>query len=468
MRLTPNGTLALAVLVALAGCRVTPAPKPSDYAQEAMPTLQTPAQWTAGEVDGAIAAGWLASFNDAQLQSLVVEAIAHNPDLRVAAARVQVAAEYAQLSDATLWPQVNLLARGGGEMSGDSSGLKGVGLFANWELDLWGRVRSAKAAQYAAYASVAADAEYARQSVAALTAKAYFLAVEAGLQLRVAESMVDTSQKFASLAEQRERVGNGDGYDSALARANIETFRDTVEQFKLAREQALRSLESLLGRYPSAQLQTATELAPLPGPVPAGLPSELLERRPDVIAADRRVASAFYGIQEAQAARLPRISLTASVNDISSELFVLKNRDNPVWSAGASLMLPVFSGGALKQQVKIRTAQQKQAVAEYGQTGARAFGEVENALSAEFAAKRREAVLTRAVAENQRALDLSQVRYRVGSGDLRGVQQQQIALYASRTAQVRVQAEQLVQRVNVYLALGGGFDRVTPVAATVK
>jgi NodT family efflux transporter outer membrane factor (OMF) lipoprotein len=459
-------------LALLAACAVPPAPKPADYGKQALPTLQTPAQWTAGQVNGAVAAGWLSTFDDQQLKSLVTEAVANNPDLRVAAARVQVAAEYAQLADSTLWPQVNLLARGGGKMSGDSSGLAGVGLFANWELDLWGRARSQKAAQYATYASAAADAEYARQSVAALTAKAYFLAVEAGVQQQVAESMVTSAEQLSTLAGQREQVGSGDGYEAALARASIETFRDTVEQFKLAREQALRALEALLGRYPAAQVQTATELARVPGPVPAGLPSELLERRPDVIAADRRIAAAFYRTFEAKAARLPRISLTASVNDISSDLFVLKNRDNPVWSAGASLMLPVFTGGALKQQVKIRTAEQKQAIAEYGQVGARAFSEVENALSAEFAAKRREDVLTRAVGENQHALDLSNVRYRVGSGDLRGVQQQQLALYASRTALVRVQTEQLVQRVNVYLALGGGFDTTgaaaTPVAASTK
>ncbi len=133
-------------------------------------------------------------------------------------------------------------------------------------------------------------------------------------------------------------------------------------------------------------------------------------------------------------------------------------------------MLPVFTGGALKQQVAIRTAEQKRAVAEYGQVGARAFGEVENALSAEFAARRREGILSRAVTENQRAADLAQIRYRVGSGDLRGVQQQQLAVHASRTALVRVEAEQLVQRVNVHLALGGGFDPAppsgTPLAAT--
>ncbi|HEX6571069.1 MAG TPA: TolC family protein [Steroidobacteraceae bacterium] len=452
-----NGWMLACVTVASA-CALAPPPKTADYRGDALPALQVPGAWTGGEVSGAVATSWLASFGDARLEGLVKEALAHNPDLRVAAARVQVAAEYAELADSTLWPQVNLLARGGGEMSGDSSGLQGVGLFADWELDLWGRVRSAKAAQYEAYAAAVADGEYARQSVAAMTAKAYFLAVEAGLQQRLADEMLGAATQLVDLSEQRERVGKGDGYDSALARANVESFRDTVEQLRLAREQALRALEALVGRYPAATLDVASGLTAVPGPVPAGLPSELLERRPDVVAAERRVAAAFRRQQEAKAARLPRISLTASVNDISSDLFVLKNRDDPVWSAGASLMAPIFSGGALRQQVRIRTAEQRQAVAEYGQVGARAFGDVENALSAEFAAKRREAVLARAVNENLRAADLAQVRYRVGSADLRGVQQQQLTVYGSRASLLRVQTEQLVQRVNVYLALGGGFD----------
>jgi outer membrane protein TolC len=195
------------------------------------------------------------------------------------------------------------------------------------------------------------------------------------------------------------------------------------------------------------------------------LPSELLERRPDVVAAERRIAAAFYGVQEAKAARLPRISLTGNVSDISSDLFVLQDRDNPVWSAGASLLLPVLNAGALQSEVRIRTAEQKQAVAEYGRIGARAFGEVEDALSAEFAAARREKVLGRAVAENENALKLSQVRYDVGSGDLRGVRQQQLAAYGSQAALVRVQAERLVQRVNLYLALGGGFEAVPATSA---
>jgi outer membrane protein TolC len=166
---------------------------------------------------------------------------------------------------------------------------------------------------------------------------------------------------------------------------------------------------------------------------------------------------------------LPRISLTASVNDISSELFVLKNSDSPVWSAGASLLQPVFNAGALQTQVRIRTAEQKQAIADYGRIGARAFAEVEDALSAEFAAGRREAVLARAVAENQTALDFAQQRFKVGSGDMRAVSQQQLALFGVNSTLLRMQSERLVQRVNLYLALGGGFDAAPatqPVAQT--
>ena len=465
---TRNTTLALVVIATLSACAVEPAPKPADYRAEALGGVQPPGQWTAaGTTAETVAGSWLATFGDPRLDALVTEAMANNLDLKVAAARVQVASEYVKLADSTLWPQVNLLARGGGEMGGDASGLNGVGLYANWELDLWGRVRSARAATEAGYASTVADAEYARQSVAALVAKGYFLAVEASLQLRLAEDTVATSQQLVTFAEQRQRIGKGDGYDAAIARGNLETLRDTVETLTLSRGQALRALEVLVGRYPAADVEVATQLAQPSGPVPAGLPSELLERRPDVIAADRRVAAAFYGIQEAKAARLPSISLTASVSDISSELFVLKNRDNPMWSAGASLLQPVFNAGALQTQVRIRTAEQKQSIAEYGQIGARAFAEVEDALSAEFAANRRQAVLARAVAENQSALGFTQQRFKVGSGDMRAVSQQQLALLGTHSALLRVQSERLVQRVNLYLALGGGFDAApvtTPVA----
>ena len=177
-----------------------------------------------------------------------------------------------------------------------------------------------------------------------------------------------------------------------------------------------------------------------------------------MVAAERRVAVAFNRIHEAKAARLPAIALTTGVSSISSELFVLQDRDNPVWNVGANLLMPLFRGGALRTQVEIRTAEQKQAIAEYAAVGLRAFGEVEGALSAEIAAREREQILAQVFSDSQQALNVVQVQFKVGSTDLRFVEQRQLALNATRSALIHVQAEQRVQRVNLHLALGGSFE----------
>jgi len=402
---------------------------------------------------------WIATFGDAQLDALVREALAYNADLALAAARVEQSAAYAKLAGAAIYPAVNLMARGGTKDGGD--GLSGGGLFASWELDLWGRVRAEREAGRYQYESALSDAEYARQSIAAAVAKAWLLAIEARLQRAIAADIVRLSGQSVGLARDRLRVGRGDEYDVALAEAGLDTARDAERQLALAYEQALRALEVLLGRYPAAAVEVAATLPAMPPPVPVGLPSELLERRADVVAAERRVAAAFNRVEEAKAARLPKIALTASVSSITSDLFVLRSSGDPVASLGANLAAPIFNGFALQAQVEIRTAEQKLAVAEYGRVGTRAFGEVEAALASGFAADERVKLLERAVAGNARALELAQIRYRVGSGDLRAVTQQTIALSTARTSLLRVEAERRIQRVNLHAALGGGFD-LTP------
>ena len=189
------------------------------------------------------------------------------------------------------------------------------------------------------------------------------------------------------------------------------TARDRLRQIELAREQALRALELLVGRYPAAEIAVADRLSRLPPPVPVGMPSQLLERRPDVIAAERRVAAAFDRVGEARAAQLPRISLTAGGSSVSSDLIELKDTNNPIWSFGGNLIAPLYQGGVLRAQVEIRSAEQKQAVADYARIGQRAFGEVENALAAENALRDREAILEATVRDSARALELAQIQY---------------------------------------------------------
>jgi NodT family efflux transporter outer membrane factor (OMF) lipoprotein len=442
----------------LAACALAPPPSSEDLRPQVLPTTPLPPQWTAGHPGaGNVESNWLATFSDPQLEELVAEAIYFNSDLRLAAARVEQAAALVRVAGGRLWPSVTLLGRAGGKSGGDDSGLEGVVLSASWELDLWGRVRYERRAAEDQFASTEADFTYARHSLAALVAKSWFLATEAALQRELLTEMEDAATRLLDLANDRLRVGIGNELDVTSARVNLQTVRDNLRQISLSYEQSRRALEILVGRYPAAALTTPAQFPQLAETVPAGLPSELLERRPDVIAAQRRIAAAFSRVKEAQMARLPKISLTGSGSDLTSDLFVLQERDNPVWSAGGSILAPLFTGGALKGQVEVRTAEQKQAVALYVQTALKAFADVENALSSELALEEREAILASAVSDARRALELAETRYRVGSGDLRSVEQQQLAYRQARMTLLRVQSERRVQRVNLHLALGGDF-----------
>ena len=451
--------VALAATLAASGCALAPPPDAAQIRAQSLPNTQLPAEWTGGPTaPGAVANGWVTQFQDAQLEKLVAEAMAYNADLQIAAARVEAAEANARAAGAALFPQVNLAGHGGGKLGGDGSGVQGIGLFASWELDLWGRLRAQRSAATAQYESVVLDTRYARESIAALVAKSWFLAREAAVQRALAGEMISSSQSLVELSRERVRVGRSDELEVNQAEASALSYRDVQLQTEIARQNALRAIEILAGRYPSGSVDPGLSLPALPGPVPAGLPSELLERRPDVRAAERRVAAAFYRTEQAKAARLPTISLTLGVSSISSDLFVMKERDNPVWGVGATLLAPIFNAGALQAQVDARSADQKAAVADYGRVGARAFGEVEGALSQSFNLDSRADVLARAVRANENAVGYARTRFEVGSGDLRGVQQQQLALHAARATLARVQGERLIQRVNLHLALGGGFE----------
>lgn len=441
----------------LSACALKPAPDRDALTREELPNMKLPAAWVESSAAGAVQDNWIAALGDPQLSALVAEAIKYNADLRIAATRVEQAAAGVKASGAQLYPLVNLLARTGGKVGGDGSGIGGVLVPASWEIDLWGRVRYGRRAAEDQYASAEADVAAAAQSVAALVAKSWFLAIEARQQRDLAAEMIVSSRGSLRIAEDRKRIGPGSALEVDQADASVQSLLDTERQLDLAMTQAARSLELLLGRYPSAEIETPSAFAALTAAPTAGVPSELLERRPDIVAAQRRVDAAFNLVGQADAARLPRLSLTAGLSSITSETFVLQNRDNPQVGVGATLFATLFDAGGLEAQADARRAEQKQAAVVWAQTGLKAFGEVEGALATEATLRDREPLLVAAVRQNDDALKLETTRYRVGSNDMRSVLQQQMALYSSRSALLRVQADQHVNRVNLYLALGGGF-----------
>jgi NodT family efflux transporter outer membrane factor (OMF) lipoprotein len=450
--------LCTALALLAAGCQTQSPPERSEIQKQALADLALPGGWKAGGAGGQIADNWLAGFNDPHLDALVAEAIERNPDLRVTATRVEQAGQYVNMAKAALLPTINLFGSGGVNMGGGDA-LQILSLGISWELDLWGRLRYARNAAEETYASTQADFAFARQSLAATTAKSWFTASETWMQQQIADDMVKSAGQLLELAEKRRQVGVGNEQDVAVARANLGNFQDNAKQIRLAHTQALRALEVLLGRYPAAELKARQDLAALPGPVPAGMPLEMLERRPDLIAAERRVAAAFNRVGEAKAAQLPRLNLNANIAGISSDILQLQDDfDNPTGGVGANLLAPIYQGGALTTQVEIKTLEQKEATADYARMALRAISDVENTLAAGATLAERNQILQRTVADNQRALELTQTRFRVGQSDLRTVRQQELEVYAARLALLRVQSEQLAQRVNLHLALGGSFE----------
>lgn len=446
----------------MAACSTGQKPSHDEIIKEALPNIETASRWQAGRaVAGHIdTEDWWRGLGNSELGGLIDQAFSGNYDLRIASARIDRAEAYAAAAGAALSPTVSAKARGGTKLGGDGSGIAGAFLTASWEIDLWGRVRAQRNAASAQFDAVSLDAAEARQSVAAAVARAWLSAIQAQLDEDSWRNVLAADEHLLALAKDRERVGQGDRADVAQSEADMETAKSDVRQAETATGQARRVLEVLTGRYPAAALHVTEELPAFPQEIPAGLPSDLLERRPDVIAAERRVDAAFYAVAEAKAARLPRIALTAGVNTISSDLFVLKNRENPAWSLGGSLFMPVFDGGALAAQIDENNAEMREAVAQYGKVALNAFSEVEGALSSAITLSEREKTLADQLRIQNLALELARDRWRVGSGDLRAVLRQELVVQSVSRQHVEAAILRRAQYIDLLLALGGAPEVV--------
>ncbi|MFZ4576342.1 MAG: TolC family protein, partial [Phycisphaerales bacterium] len=283
------------------------------------------------------------------------------------------------------------------------------------------------------------------------TAEAWFYAITAKQLAAIDEDLLAIYEKTLEITSARKKEGVASQMDIDLAAGNVANARQSLARSRGAREDAVRSLEVLLGRYPSAELEVASDLPGLPGPVPTGLPSELLERRPDVVAADREVAAAFYRTGSARAARLPTFTISGSIG-------TLLNPTAAVWSLGGNLLAPIVDGGARKADVEIAEGRQKQSLGIYVKTAINGFREVETALANGDVLAQREEELKQAADRYGKARRSAEVSYKEGAislVDLNGIQSQDAA---TRAELVRVRGEQLRQRLKLHLALGGSFE----------
>ena len=388
------------------------------------------------------------------------EVLRNNLDLRLAATRVEVAAGMATQAHAQLLPIVGV--QGSAKISGrfEDKRFNSSGIFAaaSWEVDVWGKLRNQSAAAGESYQATEADVRFARESLAALAAKTWYLVTYTRQLQQVAQEGMTVYQGIVDVVQVKESVGEVPEQNAFLARADLESAQAGLQQATAAHQEAVRALEVLMGRYPAAELQSAEAFPKVPPPVPAGLPSELLARRPDLVAAERRVAASFHLTQSAKAARLPSISLTLAGGRSSNDLFKLIGTNPDFWDAGANFLAPIYVGGALQAQVRIQTAQQEAATIAFGQTALRAFSEVETSLSNERLLAAREQYLQASVQDSSEAYRLGRIQFEVGATDLLSVLQLQGRLLSGRAVLIGVEQERLTNRINLHLALGGSFQ----------
>jgi len=407
-------------------------------------------EWAEAAEAGAVPDGWLKSFNDPKMEELVVEALKNNLALRAAATRIDAAAASAKQADALSKPQVT--AGGGGSTVG-----AGVGLNVSWELDVWGRLASIQSAADEQLASVQNTFDFARESLAAQTAKAWYLAIDAAQQKQLAVDTVKVHEELARVVKVKVDAGRVTQQDLSLAEADLASARERANSAEGSFKESVRSLEVLLGRYPSAELAVSDKFVPVPAAVPAGIPSQVLERRPDLMAAEAAVRAAFQNVQAAKLAKLPQIGLSMGGGVGSTELMDILGRQN-FFNAGANFLAPVFDAGMREQEVVIQTASQEQALANYGQTALNAFKEVEQCLANERLLTEREVQLQNAVIGNEKALQVARTRYDAGAIEVLEVLQLQSRTNLSKSALIDMQNRRLANRIDLHLALGGSFE----------
>ncbi|MYH21642.1 MAG: efflux transporter outer membrane subunit [Acidobacteria bacterium] len=436
------------------------------------------------------AADWWTSFGDPALDRVVERALSGNLTLREAAARLAQAAADAGIARSALYPQVGagvdrLQARQAfiglpiSDIAG-SVGLPipglgedevlttdfvryGLSLDLTWEANLWRaatpRARAANAVMEAAVAEVAG----ARVSLAGQAARLYFLAVEAREQARIADEVAASREETVRWTRERARIGEAALAEVNGAEARLAEARAAAASRRQARAAAVRGLEVLFTDYPDGEPGPDWELGgglpPAGSAVPAGAPADLISRRPDVASAERRLAMSQEFTEMARRARYPQFPLTSSVGTASTRLRQLVNGDFSVWSLIARIAAPVFQGGRIRAQIRQEEARDREALAVYARTVLTAYQEVEAALSAEESLQEMESRSAEALSASRRALSRTRSQRRGGFGTrLMELEAERAVLMAESGHLSQVRAR-LDNRVNLSLALGGGFER---------
>lgn len=470
--------IAVAAVLLLPACAVGPnyrrpsVPEPPAFKEASV----DPSEWKVAQpADKGPREAWWKVFGDPGLDALEEQVSRANQNVAQAEARYRAARAAVRQARADFFPTVTGSAsvtrtRSGSARSGSTTGangatsspvtttLYGVSADASWELDVWGRVRRSVESSVASAEAAAADLENVRLSMQAELAVDWFLLHGLDAQKELLDTNVAAQERALKLTQNRHEQGVVSGVDVAQAETLLETTRTQAIDLGIARAQAEHAIAVLVGKAPADLTIPPARIGVAPPAIPVVLPSELLERRPDVAAAERRTASANALIGVAVAAYFPKLSLDASAGFLSSTLSKLFSAPAFVWSVGPSALATLFDAGRRRAVTEQRRAEYDEAVGAYRETVLTAFQEVEDQLVAVRILAREESQQAAAVAAAERSLKLAESRYEGGiTSYLEVVTAMSVALSNERAA-VDLLTRRMTASVNLVRALGGGFE----------
>lgn len=427
-------------------------------------SIRTPGSWQAASAgnEGRISTGWLSEFDDPGMKRAVNEALAHNRDLKAAATRLREAKENSIIARARMLPTAGLTGNTSltdSTRGDDSRRTAGLNLAAAWEPDLWGRLRNLRNAAEAEEQAALEDYRGARLSLAANTAKAWCNLISAEQEVILAKVTLESFEKNLRIIE-RNYKGTGEGaLDIQFGRTNVSSAKRAVESRQLDRDEAARTLEILLGRYPSGTSRNPRDLPALTTRVPSGLPADLVDRRPDLSASRARLFASAERADAARKALLPSFAITGAAGTSTTRLADLLDLDGLTGTIAARFSQVITEGGAVSAGARASLARNERLLHEYAQTALEAFREVEAALAADRSLAVQEKFLASeleqaALAEKQAERDYSEGI----NPNILSVLEAQRRANNARASMIRLRNQRLQNRIDLHLALGGDFQ----------
>ena len=461
--------ITIVIGVLFAGCAVGP-----DYAR---PTIITPEKFR-GQVTPVEAVSladlpWWDVFGDTTLQALIREAIERNYDLQIATARVAQARAQAGVANAAFYPSIgyNLKVQRAKEYAAflgissnqlftpSATNLFLGALSATWEIDVWGGIRRANEAAVAELLGTEEGRRGVMLSLVSDVAQAYFELIELDARLEISRATVTAYEGIYRIFKDRLEFGVQSELEVARAEGALFSAAATIPELKSQVAAKENQISTLLGKSPSEIPRGKTLFAqPVPPTVPAGLPSALLERRPDVMKLEEQLVAANANIGVAKSNFFPQLSLTGILGKASPELALMTSGTSTIWAIAASLTGPIFQGGRILENYRGAKAVWEQAKLQYEQGVIKALQEVSTNLAALDQLAGAEAELDRSVKALQKAVELAELRFLYGLSSYYEVLDAEEKLYPAQNAQAGVRLNRLVAYVQLYKALGGGWN----------